>query len=86
LILYQQKGDRAGRPLITVANHISTLDDPGMWGFLKLRHFVDIGRQRWTLIAEDICNQKLRHSIFFGLAQGIPVHRGSGVYQPVSGQ
>ena len=54
-----------------------------MWGFLKLRHLMDIGRQRWTLIAEDICNRRLSHSVFFGLAQGIPVERGSGVYQQV---
>eukprot|EP00730_Choanoeca_flexa_P005484 TRINITY_DN11956_c0_g3_i1.p2 TRINITY_DN11956_c0_g3~~TRINITY_DN11956_c0_g3_i1.p2 ORF type:complete len:281 (+),score=30.95 TRINITY_DN11956_c0_g3_i1:1222-2064(+) len=78
----QRHREPTERGLITVANHISTLDDPGMWVDLPMSdYFGDLSRMRHTLIADDICQRRLAHSLFFGLAQGIPVVRGAGVYQ-----
>uniref|UniRef100_A0A0D3AUW4 Tafazzin family protein n=1 Tax=Brassica oleracea var. oleracea TaxID=109376 RepID=A0A0D3AUW4_BRAOL len=45
-----------GVPLITVSNHMSTLDDPVMWGGFKgLLLSLDPELARWVLAAEDIC-------------------------------
>jgi monolysocardiolipin acyltransferase len=73
----------AGQGIVTVSNHPSTLDDPGMWGVLPWAWLTgDPARLRWTAIAEDICNRRLLSSVFFGVARGVPVVRGDGVYQP----
>lgn len=70
------------RPLITVANHPSVLDDPLIWSVIlpPWHHFWPT-RLRWSLVADDICFSRLPHSLFFALGQGIPVIRGDGVYQ-----
>ncbi|KAL7749276.1 Lyso-phosphatidylcholine acyltransferase [Sorochytrium milnesiophthora] len=50
-----------GRPLITVCNHASTIDDPALWGLLRMRTFVPPTRLRWSLGAQEICyKNKLR--------------------------
>ncbi|KAH7524547.1 N-acylphosphatidylethanolamine synthase isoform X2 [Ziziphus jujuba] len=58
-------------PLITVSNHMSTLDDPLLWGF---RGFPTCNHKlaRWVLAAEDIC---------FKNRKCIPITRGAGIYQ-----
>ncbi|KMT08682.1 hypothetical protein BVRB_6g139560 isoform C [Beta vulgaris subsp. vulgaris] len=43
-----------GVPLLTFSNHMSTLDDPLMWGF-KGFPITDAKLARWVLAAEDIC-------------------------------
>ncbi|XP_044465899.1 N-acylphosphatidylethanolamine synthase-like [Mangifera indica] len=43
-----------GVPLLTVSNHMSTLDDPVMWGF-KGFPTMDAKLARWVLAVEDIC-------------------------------
>ncbi|KAH9725117.1 Tafazzin family protein [Citrus sinensis] len=55
-----------GVPLISVSNHMSTLDDPVMWGF---RGFptMDAELARWVLAAEDICFKNSILSYFFRL-------------------
>ncbi|XP_010928754.1 N-acylphosphatidylethanolamine synthase isoform X1 [Elaeis guineensis] len=69
-----------GRPLITVSNHMSTLDDPLMWGF-KGFPTMDAKLARWVLAAEDICFKNAILSYIFRLGKCIPITRGGGIYQ-----
>nr|XP_043629380.1 N-acylphosphatidylethanolamine synthase [Erigeron canadensis] len=69
-----------GVPLITVSNHMSTLDDPVMWGF-KGFPTCNADLQRWVLAAEDICFKNPLFSYFFRLGKCIPITRGGGIYQ-----
>ncbi|PON36860.1 Tafazzin [Parasponia andersonii] len=69
-----------GVPLITVSNHMSTLDDPVMWGF-KGFPTMDAKLARWVLAAEDICFKNPVFSYFFRLGKCIPIARGGGIYQ-----
>ncbi|KAG6577829.1 N-acylphosphatidylethanolamine synthase, partial [Cucurbita argyrosperma subsp. sororia] len=69
-----------GVPLITVSNHMSTLDDPVMWGF-KGFPTSDATLGRWVLAAEDICFKNTVLSYFFRLGKCIPITRGAGIHQ-----
>ncbi|XP_022965331.1 N-acylphosphatidylethanolamine synthase isoform X2 [Cucurbita maxima] len=69
-----------GVPLITVSNHMSTLDDPVMWGF-KGFPTSDATLGRWVLAAEDICFKNAVLSYFFRLGKCIPITRGAGIHQ-----
>ncbi|XP_071913718.1 N-acylphosphatidylethanolamine synthase-like isoform X3 [Coffea arabica] len=69
-----------GVPLLTVSNHMSTLDDPIMWGF-KGFPITDARIGRWVLAAEDICFKNTVLSYFFRLGKCIPITRGGGIYQ-----
>ncbi|XP_066349020.1 N-acylphosphatidylethanolamine synthase-like isoform X3 [Miscanthus floridulus] len=69
-----------GTPLLTVSNHMSTLDDPLMWGF-KGFPTSDAKLGRWVLTAEDICFKNVVMSYMFRLGKCIPITRGGGIYQ-----
>ncbi|PKA62435.1 N-acylphosphatidylethanolamine synthase [Apostasia shenzhenica] len=68
------------QPLITVSNHMSTLDDPLMWGF-KGFPTMNAKLARWVLAAEDICFKNAIYSYLFRLGKCIPITRGAGIYQ-----
>ncbi|KAL6532743.1 hypothetical protein OROGR_013703 [Orobanche gracilis] len=67
-------------PLITVSNHMSTMDDPVLWGF-KGFPITDAKLARWVLAAEDICFKNPLYSYCFRLGRCIPITRGGGIYQ-----
>ncbi len=71
-----------GQPILTISNHYSCFDDPGIFGSHKLRNLGRYERQRWSMAAHDICFTNVFHSLFFMYGKCIPVLRGSGVYQP----
>ncbi|CAL9047523.1 unnamed protein product [Musa banksii] len=79
-LLHLVKFRPPGVPLLTVSNHMSTLDDPLMWGF-KGFPSMDAKFARWVLAAEDICFKNKLFSYIFRLGKCIPIIRGGGIYQ-----
>lgn len=77
--------DRPG-PLLTVSNHISTVDDPLVWGGLltggEVERLINEGQMRWTVGAKELTFTNPFTSWFFGRGQIIPIVRGDGIYQP----
>ncbi|KAH9927625.1 acyltransferase-domain-containing protein [Fomitopsis serialis] len=71
-----------GRGVVTICNHISTLDEPVMWGVLPLRYHLNTRMTRWTLGASDIVLTNPIFSEFFRKGQVIETFRGNGVFQP----
>ncbi|KAM0878402.1 hypothetical protein ACQ4PT_034895 [Festuca glaucescens] len=69
-----------GTPLLTVSNHMSTIDDPFMWGF-KGFPITDAKLARWVLTAEDICFRNAFMSYMFRVGKCVPITRGAGIYQ-----
>ncbi|KDQ29026.1 hypothetical protein PLEOSDRAFT_167095 [Pleurotus ostreatus PC15] len=72
----------SGRSVITVANHISTVDDPVAWGILPTRYYLRPRTMRWALGASDIMFTNPVFSKFFRLGQVHETFRGKGIYQP----
>ncbi|KAI9439288.1 acyltransferase-domain-containing protein [Lactarius indigo] len=73
---------RNGQGLVTVSNHLSTLDDPLTWGILPARTYLQSHMTRWTLGASDIMFTNPVFSAFFRKGQVLETFRGTGIYQP----
>ncbi|KAI9595051.1 acyltransferase-domain-containing protein [Syncephalis fuscata] len=70
------------QPIITVANHASTLDDPLLWGFLPARTLAQPRSIRWSLGAKEVCHKNKILDRFFEVGKTLPIVRGDGIYQP----
>lgn len=72
--------------LLTVSNHISTLDDPLIWGALlntrEICSLISLGQMRWTVGAKELTFTNPFTSWFFERGQVIPIVRGDGIFQP----
>ncbi|KAI0667414.1 acyltransferase-domain-containing protein [Trametes maxima] len=71
-----------GRGIVTMSNHISTLDDPVAWGVLPAHYYRNSRMTRWTLGASDIMFTNPVFSTFFRYGQVIETFRGKGIFQP----
>ncbi|PPR02492.1 hypothetical protein CVT24_002041 [Panaeolus cyanescens] len=71
-----------GQGIITVCNHISTLDDPVTWGVLPASYYLSSRTTRWGLGASEVMFTNPVFSAFFRLGQILETFRGQGIYQP----
>ncbi|PRP78913.1 hypothetical protein PROFUN_13289 [Planoprotostelium fungivorum] len=68
--------------LITICNHLSTVDDPAIWGAaLPLRTLFQSNKMRWTMGAKEIMFNNKIDSWYFGNGKVIPTVRGAGIFQ-----
>ncbi|KAK4282781.1 hypothetical protein QN277_014115 [Acacia crassicarpa] len=71
-----------GKPLLTVSNHVASMDDPLVIASLLPPHvLLDAQNLRWTLCATDRCFKNPVTSAFFRSVKVLPVSRGDGIYQ-----
>ncbi|KAK7284376.1 hypothetical protein RJT34_19121 [Clitoria ternatea] len=71
-----------GKPLLTVSNHVASMDDPLVIASLLPPHvLLDAKNLRWTLCATDRCFKNPVTSAFFRSVKVLPVSRGDGIYQ-----
>lgn len=69
-------------PLITVSNHVASVDDPlVIASLLPPNAMLDARNLRWTLCATDRCFKNPMLSAFFRCVKVLPVSRGEGIYQ-----
>ena len=78
------RGEKRG--LLTVCNHISTVDDPSIFAtFLPLSFFFTESshrRNRWTMCAKEMCFKNRILSDYFQNGKVLPIERGKGLDQP----
>lgn len=70
------------KPLITVSNHYSMLDDPLLACMLPWKNLLNPTNVRWLPGAKNVCFNTYFTSLFFQLGKVVPIVRGAGVYQP----
>lgn len=72
-----------GKPLITVLNHASTVDDPLIWAAVLpfWQTLLHLPRARWSLGAEELTFTNPLTSWFFGNGRVIGIRRGEGIWQ-----
>ncbi|KFK37936.1 hypothetical protein AALP_AA3G049400 [Arabis alpina] len=70
------------KPLVTVSNHVASVDDPFVIAsLLPPSLLLDARNLRWTLCATDRCFKNPVTSAFFRSVKVLPVSRGEGIYQ-----
>jgi len=73
---------RGTQPLLTVANHDSCFDDPGIWGAIPWSEMKQhLLKWRWAPCAAELCFTTPLQIKCFSLGRCIPIIRGHGVYQ-----
>jgi monolysocardiolipin acyltransferase len=70
---------RQGRGLVTVSNHVTAVDDPGVVATLiDAKNFATPGNMRWQMCATDRCFKVRALLPFFRAGRILPVLRGGG--------
>ncbi|KAJ1941452.1 Lyso-phosphatidylcholine acyltransferase [Linderina macrospora] len=62
-------------------NHISTMDDPLIWGAMPKHMRWNPEHMRWTLGAKELLYKNPVLNMFFAYGQTIPTIRGAGIHQ-----
>lgn len=76
------QGRPKGKPLLTVSNHVASMDDPFVIAsLLPPSVMLEAQKLRWTLCATDRCFTNPVLSTFFRSVKVLPVSRGDGIYQ-----
>ena len=72
-----------GTPLVSVTNHQSCLDDPGIWGaILGPGLLANTRAMRWGASASEVIFLNRPLATFWSLGKVVPIVRGWGVHQP----
>ena len=75
------------RGLLTVSNHISTVDDPSLFcALLPLSFFLTEHhheKTRWTMCAREFCFKSSALSTYFQNGKVLPIDRGKVAESPV---
>eukprot|EP01029_Cantina_marsupialis_P001485 TRINITY_DN11266_c0_g1_i1.p1 TRINITY_DN11266_c0_g1~~TRINITY_DN11266_c0_g1_i1.p1 ORF type:complete len:345 (+),score=73.70 TRINITY_DN11266_c0_g1_i1:54-1088(+) len=70
------------RSLLTVANHHSTLDDPGLVSCIAPKQSGLIPQMmRWGLCSQDLCFNRFAWQSIVGTGKVLPIERGGGIEQ-----
>merc|ERR1719336_3758206 len=70
-------------PVLSVVNHHSCFDDPGLWGaVLTPSQLMNTRRMRWGASASEVIFANKPLETFWKLGKVIPIVRGWGVDQP----
>ncbi len=78
---HQQREPGVG--LVTVSNHVSAVDDPGILAALiDYKQILKPEHARWTLCATDRCYKSPLTGPLLSYGKTIPVQRGEGIRQP----
>ena len=73
---------KENRGLMTVMNHMSTVDDPFIWATLPMSLYSSLENMRWCLGAHNICFAGKIRSFFFSAGQVLSTERfGAGPFQ-----
>merc|ERR1719270_2213976 len=73
-------------PVLSVVNHHSCFDDPGLWGaVLTPSQLMNTRRMRWGASASEVIFVNRPLEMFWKLGKVIPIVRGWGVNQPAMG-
>ena len=76
-------GPERSRPIVSVTNHQSCFDDPGVWGaVLSPSKLADTKRMRWGASASEVIFLNRGLAAFWNLGKVVPIVRGWGVSQP----
>ena len=84
-LLHHMTERKRPQGMITVSNHSSTFDDPGVLSFLiPWWYFATEPKHegvRWTICTAEICAASPAVHAFFTAGKTVPINRGGGLHQ-----
>ena len=82
-VIFRPEETGVTKPVLSVINHHSCFDDPGIWGaILSASQLMDTRRMRWGASASEVIFSSRSLETFWKLGKVIPIVRGWGVDQP----
>ena len=69
-------------PLLSVSNHQSFLDDPGLWAAILPFYRIHPDRTRWGICTEDVFFAVPWLQPIMGAGNALPLDRGGSLFQP----